>query len=820
MITTETLSLLEFDSVLKELRDLAVSAEGYESFQISDSLLFHYEKNRLSNELDVVAEIRRIIQDSVSFPGETLPDIRKILGAASKEGAVLDPEELSDIARYLEGAASILRAVRSTTENEDLQSRCADVPDCTEIVRSIRRVIDNTGQIRIENIPELRKIRDQSSRAKNTLEAQALKIIRSSSRPDIWTGDLPIQRDGRTVVPVAVSHRSSVQGIVHESSGTGKTVYIEPIELIEQNNIVTELEDRFRRELHRILKDLTRVVTMGLKAITRVKDEVTYLDIRCSAARYSIRHGCHRAEISDRSVRLVNARHPLLGSQAVPVQLEISQNTRTLVITGPNTGGKTVGLKTVGVLCLMQQFGLEVPADPGTRLPLCDSVFVDIGDDQSIEKSLSTFSGHMRRIAGVLDGAGSRSLVLLDELGSGTDPAEGAALAMGVLDALQETGCLTIITTHNGGLKQYAYTRSCAENASVEFDESIMAPTYKIIQGSPGGSHAMEIAERSGIPFRVLTTARRYLIEGAGETETIIAGLEKTRAELDQEKRELEEVRAGLARDSAALSSRKSELDRREIELRSGSLREMQEFVAATRSNLENLVKELREGEINREKTRKTKEFIRDMEARLREESREMQELEMSIRDRKGVDPRESGRDGSFQLDSGQSVRISGTKQAGIIERRNRNGTWVVRAGGVHLNVPEDKLERVPEKASGSRSGGYTRTGSADGTDRGIPKPVITVEHSREAPVFELDLRGMRHDEALNALDRHLDRCILEAVHRFGVIHGTGEGVLQKAVRARLAELPSVVRSFEYAPPEDGGFGKTIVTLAVSNEND
>ena len=513
---------------------------------------------------------------------------------------------------------------------------------------------------------------------------------------------------------------------------------------------------------------------------------------------------------------LRKARHPLIGPGAVPIDVELPEGTRTLIVTGPNTGGKTVTLKTIGLLAMMNQFGLALPAAPETGFAVFDKVLADIGDEQSIDQSLSTFSGHIRAIGDIILAATSSSLVLLDELGSGTDPEEGCAVAMSLLDWFIERGCLAVVTTHHGILKNYGYSRPGCLNASMDFDRSSLSPTYRILMGVPGESRALEIASKNGLPQAIVEGARRYLAEERADVSELIKGLTEKHRELEG----LEADRRSRLRD-AKEAQRKADLGslrvrQKELELRERGVADLRRLLAESRKTLENLVKEIREGELTGEKTKAVKEFLSRLAREAESEEEKFEDLR-SIRslsdspEERGEDqeeegpregrPRNSGKGRKSEplaLEEGCQVLVGSSKRRGLVIRQAKKGYWVVETESVRLTLSESELSPVAASAP--------------------TKPQVQVELAPRGEggtskaVFELDLRGYRLAEALEAVEKQVDAAGLQGLSLFQILHGTGEGVLGKGVHEYLRTHPGVA-DYHFARPEEGGYGKTIVRM-------
>jgi DNA mismatch repair protein MutS2 len=507
-------------------------------------------------------------------------------------------------------------------------------------------------------------------------------------------------------------------------------------------------------------------------------------------ARYSLEIGGYFSPNNENSkLSLVQAKHPLL-TNAVPIDLTMGGGTMAIIITGPNTGGKTVALKTAGLFAMMNQLGLALPAAAGTVLPVFDGIFADIGDEQSIGQSLSTFSAHITNIASIVGHSTARSLVLLDELGSGTDPQEGSAIAMAILDRLIEKNVRLIITTHHGILKNYGYSRQAVENASVEFDSRTLSPTYRIITGIPGESRALEIAERNGLPPDIIAQARGYLDSGHSDISALISGLKEKHRELDTltEKAKVEDLRLTDERRKADLKELR--LRQKELELKAGLAGKLRLLLSESRKTLENLVREGKEGELTREKTLKVKEFLSDLARTVDAEDAALEEEERAIAGEQKTNT-------STEFAPGMEVFAGAHKRRGILIRLDKKSpagnTWIVEIGSLKISFPERELvPAVPSPAP--------------------LKPLIsTVDiDASSAARAEVNLCGMRLEEACETLRRQVDMALLHGLREFAVIHGKGDGILQKGVHQWLKQ-EGAVADYYFARPEMGGFGRTEV---------
>ncbi len=753
---------------------------------------------------------------------------RDILPLLSVEGAALSVEELYALGLFCRSSIGLTRIIRSASAHINIPSlaeEAALVPPLEEPLSEIFRVIDQSGRLR--DLGELRAIRESIRNIRRDTENMMRRYTSDSSLKNALQSDVPTIRNGRQVLAVKAGFRGRVKGLIHEVSQTGQTVYIEPDDVVRRNNDLIQEEYRLSREIQRILRELTARLGRWRNEFDCARERMVFLDTVYAAASWGVGHSCVFAAEPD--VRdsedeecpyfsLVQARHPLLGARAVPIDLKLLPGTRVLIVTGANTGGKTVSLKTAALFALLNQSGFPVPAGEGTVLPLFDGVYADIGDDQSLDESLSTFSGHMKNIAGIVSRATRGSLVVLDELGSGTDPQEGSAVAMAVLDTFIEKGALVLTTTHHGALKNYGYVHPSCANASVEFDEHTLSPTYRILMGVPGESHALDIASRSGLPPDIVGRAQRYLDGSQADVSVLIKSLTEKHEKLDalfvRQEREIKDVRERRRKTDL----KELRLRRKELELQEQGFRHTVVFLDDSRRMLENLVRELREGEITREKTLKVKETIAGLSRSADEEKeavmsarRDLEQLEREYEtgfeeEQAGPPPRSgacgisaaSAETGNVpvypdRFAPGTDVFVGKTRRRGTLVREDRKGSWIVCIGDMNMTVKENELRLAPlSQARLSVS--------------------VAVPSGGERPAAELNLRGMRIDEARKALERQMDLAALCGLSSFSVIHGKGDGVLQQGVHEYLKNS-SAVAEYCFARPEEGGTGKTYVRL-------
>ena len=548
---------------------------------------FLTDRGRLDDLLDLAGEFRAILEGGPVLPSFDFPEIGEVLPRLGKEGLQLEGEELA--------ALGPLDPLRPEAE----ASRPAGAPRGWPValrgrrprpfgaLPRIFRIVDHDGALKEKQIPELAAIRERIRRHREDADRSVRGLLDEHAHRGYWQTTTPTQRDGRVVLPLKAQYKGRVKGIVHEMSSSGSTLFIEPMEVVERNNAIVQEENLYRMEMRRILRELTAEVSRHageLHRFVRLSPRWTpgWRGRATPCARLPAGRARSRSGLPHRRPP------PPPGTGVVPVTVIVGSDQRVLIITGPNTGGKTVSLKTVGILSLMNQFGMEIPAAEGSALPLFDSIFADIGDEQSIEQSLSTFSAHVKNLAAIVQEAGARSLVLVDELGAGTDPQEGVALAMALLDHFMARGCIVLATTHHGILKNYGATRPGAQNASMGFDPDTLAPTYRILLGVPGESHALQIARRIGMPENVIASATSYLDDERTDISRLVSHLAERHQKLSVAE---EEPRPGSTSCGRSAPHRPKELALREkeLELRRHGLKDLRDFISQARKEWEAL---------------------------------------------------------------------------------------------------------------------------------------------------------------------------------------------------------------------------------------
>lgn len=773
-----TLRILDFHLIREEVLSYAWSEDGRRRIQSEG---FFTERNELAGFRKLVDEFHQLFDREQELPEFSFPDIEEIMRVAEKPGSQLEGIEIAQILRYLQSSRTLKTIL--VKQEGSLREEGEDLPDMGDLSKSLSRFLDLEGNLKEQEIPSLRSIGERIRHLRKEIEKLTYEYLQNPSYRGYWQTDTPTLKDGRVVLPLNVNYRGKIRGVVHELSARGATLFIEPLEVFEKNNQLVDEENEYQLEVCRILKELTARITERSLDIQFLRDRISFLDSRQARARYGKIHHCQFALLSEDQLALRKARHPLLKGKAVPIDIEFPSG-RILILSGPNTGGKTVALKTLGLLVLMNQFGMEIPVFDAT-LPLFDNVFADIGDEQSLTESLSTFSAHIRNLTEIYGACTERTLLLLDELGAGTDPEEGAALAIAFLEKFQEKRVFLFGSTHLGGVKQFVFPHPGMMNASVEFDVQEMKPTYRIVLGVPGPSYALEIAERCGAPAPVLELARSILKKGTTESQRLMEELFRQVQEYQIRLQEVKNLQEELQIQQEAFAQRERELKLREIELRKQGIRELQVFLGEARKELETLIRTLREGELERDKIRKAQEFIQKVQSKvLQQQNVQEEEEERFVR----VSP-------SMKLSPGMEVRIRNHRQKGILLKQLKNNLWEVSVGPLRMQIPEWEISEVLV----------------------TPKtPHVSIDEplTIETPRLELDVRGMRVGEALKAVEKQLDAAVLKGLKEFSIIHGKGEGILQKSIREYLSKCP-LVEEFSFALPEAGGTGKTIVRMKL-----
>ncbi len=774
---------LEFNKIISKVMDYAATVMGKELVRELRPLA---DLTAIREAQQITSETVQLLVDSDRVPLGGIFDIRDSLKKASI-GGTLAVQELLEIGSTLRGSR-LMREFLTGTDNSltilpEWGGRLAVFPG---LERELERCLSPEGEVLDSASPKLRSLRSQIKVNQSRVREKLDSMVKSAENSKYLQEAIVSLRNDRYVIPVKQEYRSLFQGIVHDQSSSGATLFIEPMAVVELNNQLRIIEAEAAQEVGRILKELSGKVKEIAEQLKTALNILTRLDLAFAKGRYSLTvHGTEPLLNSGGGVQLYNAKHPLLTGKVVPITVTLGQDYHTMVITGPNTGGKTVTLKTVGLLTLMAQSGLHIPVDSGSKIGVFNKVFCDIGDEQSIEQSLSTFSSHLTQIVKIIDGAqGPDCLVLLDELGAGTDPAEGAALAMSILTHLHQLGVRTVATTHYSELKVFAYKTNGICNAAVEFDIETLQPTYHLLTGLPGSSQAFEIALKLGLPEFLVQNARSYISAEEAKVEEMLRQIETDRRRAREDRMAIEADRLRIEKDRRQYEEELAKFKREKEELLRQARQEAREVLLEARRESENLLRKLREAPP-------------EQLAGIVNTARQKIGAELEHLERITATPKEESIFSPESLKVGMGVKSRSLDQTGTVLEIGNEGA-LVQMGIIKASLAFNDLEPVTEeKAKISRP---------------LRKSGVTGLETAQRITAEISLRGMTIDEGLYQLEKYLDQAILAGLNRFRVIHGKGTGALRQAVQQYLKGNP-VVKSYAFAEQNEGGLGATVVEL-------
>ncbi len=810
------LHVMEYNKVKELLRELCVSPLGSEQV---DALRPFTSAESIRHELSEVDEMIRLTHARQEPPTDGIYDIRDPLTRARVEGAVLDPAEIILIKETAVAARNIRSSVKKITQDTpNIKSICERLVPLPELEQAVDRVFDEQSNLRDNATSELAKIRKTLRQQRSYIVNRLQKIIHGRWK-EYLVEHLYTHRENRYVLPVDTRYQNKVKGIIHDRSATHTTVYMEPMELVEDGNLLKDYQRDEQIEINRILRDLTKEITHHLDLLEYNLEIFKHLDFVSAKARFSIRNDFNIPKIQNQGeLSIVNGRHPLLlirdgREKVVPLTLRMPKAVNGLVITGPNTGGKTVVLKTVGLLAMMAQSGIPIPADATSEFLVFQSFGADIGDEQSLEQNLSTFSSHMRNICEVLETADYGSLVFLDELGSGTDPIEGGALACSIMHHLHEKGATFLISTHLHELKLYAHDKEGIENGAMEFDMETLQPTFRFTMGLPGQSNAIQIAARLGVPQDVIERAHEHLKEHKGTPEELLLRLgdEARSAEANRETSQQELQTALRLREESKNRVEKAKREARQIieraEKKSQNLiqqferrlkdleRQEKEFQKQWEEKMEWLLKQSRTKTTAENTLKNLKKEFKESKEELQTTQQEKPEDKKSPPVKKYVEKRGWKWE---QIKPGLRVKISGIQDEAVVQKVfDKKEEAEVSVASMTLRVKAERIEAILQEK---------------------PKPEKDVKYrdvqiDRPSGVSNsLDIHGMTVDEMTPILETYLDKAFRSGLPEVKIVHGHGYGVLRRTVRSMLKEHP-LVQHYSGGQDFEGGTGVTIVKL-------
>lgn len=778
----KTLDVLEFDKIKSFVANEAISDLGREKVaEMSPATDFETVEFQI-NETDEISQI---------YNKHRLPSLSGLTKVAqyihrSTIGGVLNVTELNAIKRLIQVQNQFKTFYNQLLEEDEevkypiLDSQMAQLPILTDLFKDINDKCD-AHDLYDHASYELQSIRSKISSTNQRIRQNLDRVVKSQVNRKKLSDAIVTVRNDRNVIPVKAEYRQDFNGIVHDQSASGQTLYIEPSSVVEMNNQISRLHNDEAVERERILTELTSQVAVESDALLLAESIMGHLDFLIAKARYARAiKGTKPTFHNERTVYLPNAYHPLLDHNTVVANtIEFVDDIETVIITGPNTGGKTVTLKTLGLIIVMAQSGMLIPTLDGSQLSVFENVYCDIGDEQSIEQSLSTFSSHMKNIVEILKEADKNNLILFDELGAGTDPSEGAALAMSILDHVRNLGALVMATTHYPELKAYSYNREGVMNASVEFDVETLSPTYKLLMGVPGRSNAFDISKKLGLSLNIINKAKTMIGTDEQEINNMIESLEKNSKRVDEQRIELDRLVKEAQTTHDELEKQYQQYQNYEKSLMDEAKEKANQRVKSATKEADAILKELRELRDKKGADVKEHELI-DKKKQL-DDQYEAKSIKQNVQKQK-----------YDKIQAGDEVKVLSYGQKGEVLELVGDEEAVVQMGILKMKLPIEDLEKMKKKKETSTK--------------------MVTRANRQTVKTELDLRGYRYEDALIELDQYLDQAVLSNFEQVYIIHGKGTGALQKGVQQHLKRHKSV-KTFRGGMPSEGGFGVTVASL-------
>lgn len=776
------LKTLEFNKIKEQMLDHVSSSLGREKVRNLMPSVDYEEVIRLQEETDEAVKVLRL---KGNIPLGGIADIRAHVKRAVI-GGMLSPHELVQIASTVHASRQMKKFITDMAEETEipiLSGYAEEIVVLADVEEKIKHAIEENGELLDSASDTLRTLRQQLRSREARVRERLESMIRSSNAQKMLSDAIITIRNDRFVIPVKQEYRGHYGGIVHDQSSSGQTLFIEPQSVVQLNNELQGIRVQEQQEIERILIELSVLVGENHEELLSIVEILADLDFMFAKARYGNRIKGSKPAVNNKGIiTLYHARHPLIPiDEVVPNTITLGKDYSTIVITGPNTGGKTVTLKTLGLCTLMAQAGLQVPALDGSEIAVFDAVYADIGDEQSIEQSLSTFSSHMVNIVDILDRVDFNSLVLFDELGAGTDPQEGAALAISILDEVYRRGARVIATTHYPELKAYGYNREGVINASVEFNVETLSPTYKLLIGVPGRSNAFEISKRLGLMESVIEKAKTYISEDSNQVENMIASLEASKRLAEKEAEEAHELLKDAERLHKDLQKQMMAYYDKKDEMVEKAKEKAASIVEKARQDAEEVIRDLRQMRLEKSAEVKEHELI-DARRRLAEAAPERKQAKIEGK----------GTGNKHDYSPGDEVMVTTFGQKGHLVERISGNEWQVQIGILKMKVKERDMEFIESpKQKEVRQ--------------------VAVVKGRDSHVgLELDLRGERYEDALRRVEKYIDDALLASYPRVSIIHGKGTGALMRGVQEYLKNHRSV-KKIRFGEAGEGGTGVTIV---------
>ncbi|MEQ9264285.1 MAG: endonuclease MutS2 [Balneolaceae bacterium] len=778
------------------------AAQSERSCEFIENLEPSNSKERVQVLLAQTEEMIAIFRDPEPFPLGELSDVRNYLSIAKAQGSIVPLTGFPDILRTCSTARLVKKFLKSTAESSPrLFSISGELIPLKELEESIKSKVTENGELRDDASPELKSIRRKLNSKRNDLRGTVNKIMRLATKDGMTSDEGATIRNGRMVIPILAEYKRRIHGFIHDVSATGQTVYLEPVEALHLNNEIRQFEAEEQQEIERILKELTDHIREHSQFIRQNVEYLAELDVIAAKAKVSIKLGGEIPIISDSgNLKLKEAYNPNLKLknlsskkdeqlEIIPLFLQLDEEERCLMITGPNAGGKSVAMKTVGICALMNQSGYAIPADPLSELPVFSGVFVDLGDDQSIENDLSTFSSRLLWMRETFKGFKEDSLVMIDEAAAGTDPDEGSSLFQAFVEHLLYQDCKIIATTHHGSLKVFAHEHPKAVNGSMEFDQATLSPTYRFKKGIPGSSYAFEIAERMSLDKKILSRSRELLGEAKNKLESLISELETKTQQAEELRAKSESLKTRAETDRNRYINKLESLNREKDKIREKALIEAKSIMDSANKKVEQAVEKITS------KQKADKNQIKEIRKGIDQEKSTIQGDLEEIKGKREARFKKSNKPPQI----GDFVRfLDGNTTGELVEQKGKNA--VVQADGLRLKTKYQNLVRVeaPKKKEKKRARSVVLTGDSDFLNETV-KP-------------SLDLRGKRAEEALTEVTHYIDRAAFRGLNQVEIVHGKGNGVLKEQIHKYLGDR-SEVKSFALASEDFGGAGCTVVVL-------
>lgn len=755
------------------------------------------QKSKIQRQLTQTEEMMDLLQNEAAFPLRDLHDIRDAVKKAKPTNSVLPQQAFLEIVQL---AATARRIKSYITQREEqfpaLKKESTQLIPLKELEETIHGIIDEEGQMRNNASHELKRIRTRLNKKRSDLRKNINRVMKRATKKGMTSDEGATIRGGRMVIPIRAEYKRKIKGFVHDVSSSGQTVYLEPVEALEINNDIRRLESEEKKEIERILKKLTSHVRHKQKELIQNYEALGTFDVIAAKAEVSIKLDGFVPRITDQSnLNLKEALNPILllkslgqnekqREPVVPLNMELTEEEAGLIITGPNAGGKSVAMKTVALCVMMVQSGFAIPVKDSSELPVYHHLFVDMGDDQSIENDLSTFSSRLEWMKQTQKKADEHSLVLIDEAGAGTDPDEGSALFQALIESLIRKGAKTLVTTHHGSLKVFAHDHAYVVNGSMEFDQQTLSPTYRFKKGIPGSSYAFEIAERMDLSNELLHNARNLMGEAKNSMETLISELEQKTQQADELKAKYDALQAKTEAEKNRYQEKRSGIEKEKEAIREKALKEAQEIMDTANQKIERAVEKVVAQD------EKDDQAIKEARREIKQHKQEVNKQLKQTEDKK--EQRQEANDDVDPAQVGDIVRLKDSDTTGELKEINGNKA-VVMANGLRLKTNYKKLEKV-----------------TDVMERVAAKPQVTVNVERPYVKPSIEIRGMRGKEAMKKVIKYLDNAIASGRHEVDIIHGKGNGILKRLVHEHL-DTRKEVKSYEIAPISRGGAGCTIV---------